>query len=37
MIAHLSPDHKHNTRLQTQNNLIVWKCNMFKLKVLTTN
>ncbi len=28
MIAHLIPDHRHNTRLQTQNNLIVWKCNL---------
>ncbi len=28
MIAHLIPDHTHNTRLQAQNNLIVWKCNL---------
>ncbi len=28
MIARLIPDHRHNTRLQTQNNLIVWKCNL---------
>ncbi len=27
IIAHLIPDHRHNTTLQTQNNLIVWKCN----------
>ncbi len=28
MIAHLIPDPIHNTRLQTQNNLIVWRCNL---------
>ncbi len=28
IIAHLIPDHRHNTRLQTQNNLTVWKCNL---------
>ncbi len=28
MIAHLIPDHRHNTRLQAQNKLIVWKCNL---------
>ncbi len=28
MFAHLIPNHRHNTRLQTQNNLIVWKCNL---------
>ncbi len=27
-IAHLIPDHIRTTRLQTQNNLIVWKCNL---------
>ncbi len=28
MITHLIPDHRHNTRLQAQNNLTVWKCNI---------
>ncbi len=28
MVAHLIPDHRHNTRLQAQNNLIVLKCNL---------
>ncbi len=28
MIAHLIPDHRYNTRLQAQNNLIVWKWNL---------